>query len=63
MAGFSLKDHLFNAESLSDLADEFAVGVPGFDSAHFQAQALAGFPERELMERLDWMADCLEPHL
>ena len=63
MSGFSLKDHLFNAESLSDLAAEFSAGLPAFDAQRFQAEALAGFPDRELLERLEWMADCLEPHL
>ena len=63
MSGFSLKDHLFNAESLSDLAVEFSARLPAFDAQCFQAEALAGFPERELLERLEWMADCLEPHL
>ncbi|MBF9045258.1 hypothetical protein HKCCE4037_18085 [Rhodobacterales bacterium HKCCE4037] len=59
---FSLKDHLFNAESLGQLAAEFSV-LPGFDAEGFVAEALSGFPERELMERLEWMADCLEPRL
>lgn len=61
--GFSLKDHLFNAESMADLATEYAAGVPGFDAEGFQAETLAGFPERELMERLDWIADCIEKRL
>ena len=60
---FSLKDHLFNPETVGQLAAEFAAGVPGFDGARFASEALAGFPERELLARLDWMADCLEPHL
>lgn len=60
---FSLKDHLFNAVSIGELADEYAAGLPGFDAARFQQETLAGFPERALMERLDWIADCLEPHL
>ena len=59
---FSLKDHLFNAESLGQLAAEFSV-LPGFDAEGFVAETLSGFPERELMERLEWMADCLEPRL
>lgn len=42
MAKFSLKDHLFNEGSLSDLAAEFAAGVPDFDAAGFKADALAG---------------------
>ena len=60
---FSLKDHLFNSETVNQLAAEFAQGVPGFDANAFAAQALTGFPERELMQRLEWLADCLEPQL
>ncbi|WP_299614643.1 DNA alkylation repair protein [uncultured Tateyamaria sp.] len=62
-ATFSLKDQLFNADSLGDLADEFAAGVPGFDRDGFHAAALSGIAERTLMECLDWFADCAEPHL
>ncbi|WP_299591698.1 DNA alkylation repair protein [uncultured Tateyamaria sp.] len=62
-ATFSLKDQLFNADSLGDLADEFAGAVPGFDRDAFHADALSGIAERSLMECLDWFADCLEPHL
>jgi 3-methyladenine DNA glycosylase AlkC len=58
-----LKDQLFNAETLGRLAAEFAAGVPGFDGPRFVGAALDGFPDRELMARLDWMADCLEPQL
>lgn len=61
--GFSLKDHLFNTESIGDLAAEFAAGVTGFDAAGFHADVMAGLAERELMARLDWIADCLEPRL
>lgn len=60
---FSLKDHLFNAESIADLAAEFAAGVPGFDAKAFHADVMAGLGERELLARLDWIADCLEPRL
>lgn len=60
---FSLKDHLFNAETVGQLAAEFAAGVPDFDPARFSVKALAGFPERELMARMEWMADCLEEQL
>ena len=60
---FSLKDHLFNAETLGQLAQEFAAGVPGFDEDGFLADVLPGLEGRELLERLDWMADCLEPRL
>ncbi len=61
--GFSLKDHLFNAESMADLAAEYAAGIPGFDAEGFQAETVAGFPERELMERMEWIADCIEKRL
>ncbi|WP_298841979.1 DNA alkylation repair protein [uncultured Roseobacter sp.] len=58
-----LKDQLFNPESVEQLAGDFARGVPGFDRARFVEDALAGFPERELMARLDWLADCAEAQL
>ncbi|MGC1495187.1 MAG: DNA alkylation repair protein [Sulfitobacter sp.] len=60
---FSLKDHLFNAETIARLAGEYAAGLPHFDAERFQAEALSGFSERELMARMDWMADCLEGQL
>ncbi len=60
---FSLKDQLFNAESLSDLADEYARAVPGFDARAFHSAALSGVADRSLMDCLDWFADCLEPYL
>lgn len=60
---FSLKDHLFNADTVGQLAAEFAAGVPDFDAAAFLEKALAGFAERELMARMEWMADCLEEQL
>ncbi|WP_375228071.1 DNA alkylation repair protein [Roseobacter sp. S98] len=58
-----LKDQLFNAETVGLVADDFKRGVPGFDRARFVQDALAGFPERELMARLDWLADCAEAQL
>ena len=60
---FSLKDHLFNPTSVGQLAAEFAAGVPSFDAGRFQAEALAGFPERELMDRLEWLATCVGTQL
>lgn len=59
---FSLKDHLFNAQTLGDLAREHAV-LPGFDADAFLGRVLPGLDGRELMERLDWIADCLEAQL
>lgn len=60
---FSLKDQLFNADSLGDLADEYAAAVPGFDRDAFHAVALSGVADRTLVACLDWFADCLEPYL
>ncbi|WP_300055719.1 DNA alkylation repair protein [uncultured Roseobacter sp.] len=62
-AGYSLKDDLFNPRTVGQLAGEFAAGVPGFDAARFEKEALAGFPERELMARMEWLADCAEAQL
>lgn len=61
--GFSLKDHLFNAETVEQLARETARAVPGFDPDRFREDALAGFEGRELLQRLDWLADCMEAQL
>ena len=60
---FSLKDHLFNAETVGQLADEYGAAVPGFDAVLFQKQVLAGFGSRELMARLEWIADCVHAQL
>jgi 3-methyladenine DNA glycosylase AlkC len=60
--GFSLKDQLFNADTIGDLAAEYAV-LPGFDPARFQAKAVAGLEPRGLLERLAWLADCAEAQL
>ncbi|MGR3635200.1 MAG: DNA alkylation repair protein [Shimia sp.] len=61
--GFSLKDQLFNAESLRDLAQEYGRGIDGFDAVTFHAEVVAGLEGRELLERLDWIADCVETRL
>ncbi len=60
---FSLKDHLFNSDTLGQLAAEYAAGLPGFSAQSFLDVVLPGLPSRELKERIDWIADCLEPHL
>ncbi|WP_425098255.1 hypothetical protein [Tropicibacter sp. S64] len=61
-AGFSLADQLFNAGSVGDLAQEFAV-LPGFDEGRFLETCVPGLAGRGLLERLEWIADCLEPQL
>ncbi|MCT4559371.1 MAG: hypothetical protein N4A61_15080 [Pelagimonas sp.] len=61
-AGFSLSDQLFNADSIGGLAAEYAV-LPGFDPDRFTQETLAGFDGRGLLERLDWIADCVQTQL
>jgi len=60
--GYSLRDQLFNADTIGDLAREHSV-LPGFDAERFLEQAVAGLESRGLLERLDWLADCLEDQL
>lgn len=60
---FLLKDHLFNRRTVGQLAAEHAAAIPGFDADRFIAEAMDGFAERELMARIDWLADCLEAQL
>ncbi|MDA7428758.1 DNA alkylation repair protein [Primorskyibacter aestuariivivens] len=62
-AGFSLADQLFNAETLGQLAGEFAAGVPGFDAERYLAEVLPKLPDLELMARMEAMADGLEAQL
>ncbi|MEM9755833.1 MAG: hypothetical protein AAF914_07570 [Pseudomonadota bacterium] len=61
--GFSLRDALFNAETVAQLGREFSRGVDGFDAATFVDTAMAGLAERDLLDRLEWLATCLEPQL
>ncbi|WP_366141383.1 DNA alkylation repair protein [uncultured Shimia sp.] len=58
-----MKDQLFNVETLSDLAAEYSAAISDFDGAAFHRQVVAGLQGRELMERLDWIADCIEARL
>lgn len=61
--GFSLADQLFNEESISDLAAEHAAAIPGFDAADFTSEVISKFPDLALLERLEWITDCLEKRL
>lgn len=61
--GFSLADQLFNESSIGDLAAEFAAGVDGFDAEGFTKEVLSRFPDQALLERLEWIVDCLETRL
>ncbi|MGJ8603943.1 MAG: hypothetical protein ACSHXH_07410 [Marivita sp.] len=60
--GFSLKDELFNADTIGVLAREHCV-LPGFDPDRFMIKAVAGLAPRGLLERLEWLAECLEEQL
>ncbi|MFY0616859.1 MAG: hypothetical protein JXQ88_05245 [Shimia sp.] len=61
--GFSLKDQIFNSDSMRELASEFEAGLPGFDANDFHQEVVSGLQGREFMERLDWIADCVEKRL
>ena len=61
-AGASLSDQLFNADSIGDLAREYSV-LPGFDAERFVQDAVDGLTGRGLLERLDWIATCIEAQL
>ncbi len=58
-----LKDQLFNAQTVEQLASEYSKALPDFDPLRFQREALSGFPERELMARMEWLADCISTQL
>ncbi|SLN50220.1 hypothetical protein ROA7450_02486 [Roseovarius albus] len=60
---FSLKDHLFNPQSLSELAAEYAAALPDFDSKAFMTTVIPGLDSRELLERLEWISDCIQGQL
>ena len=60
---FSLKDDLFNHQSLSELSVRIAAARPGFGRAEFEKQVLSRFPELELKERINWIVTVLEAHL
>jgi hypothetical protein len=53
---FSLKDQLFNAQSVAALASAVKRAYPDFDKNAFERKTLAGFPERELKQRIEWLA-------
>lgn len=54
-----MKDQLFNATTVAQLSQEYASALPEFDAARFQREALGGFADRELMARMEWLADCV----
>lgn len=60
---FSLKDHLFNHDSVTLLADQVRTASERFDAGVFVAEVMSGLPERELKQRIAWISHCLRQHL
>ena len=60
---FSLKDQLFNAESVGELAGRLAGVLPRFRRAAFEREVLDRFADLELKERIAWIVTVLESYL
>lgn len=60
---FSLKDELFNPDTLGLLSTSVAGAYPRFRRKQFERQVLDRFRELELKARIDWMARCLNEYL
>ena len=60
---FSLKDHLFNRESVELFASYMHAAYPRFNKVAYVREALDAFPTLELKERITYMAELLETHL
>ena len=60
---FSLKDQLFNEETLAELTSAVSASQKGFQKAKFTRQVLAAFPDLELKARISHIVDVLEDHL
>ena len=56
---FSLKDRLFNANTLAQLAGNGESAAPEFNRAGFERATLAAFPQLELKERITCMVEQL----
>lgn len=57
-AGYSLKDDLFNADTVGRLARGF--GATGrVDGRRLEQSIMTRLPELELKQRISWIADCL----
>jgi 3-methyladenine DNA glycosylase AlkC len=59
----SLKDHLFNAERVGYLAQQFSAAVSGFDDKRFTRAVLKRLQPLELKQRIVLIAETLERHL
>ncbi len=60
---FSLKDHLFNVDTVTYLGDLFHKTDLSFDTKKFVKEVIAGCVSRELKERIVLIAEVLEQHL
>jgi 3-methyladenine DNA glycosylase AlkC len=60
---FSLKDHLFNKDSVTYLADLFVAVDPDFNKKKFVSEVVSKFPSLELKARIGWITEVLAKHL
>ncbi|MEZ6134514.1 MAG: hypothetical protein R3C53_06360 [Pirellulaceae bacterium] len=60
---FSLKDHLFNADRVRFLAQQFSSAVPDFDEAEFTRAVMQRLKKLELKQRIVHIAETLEQFL
>lgn len=60
---FSLKDHLFNKDSVTYLADLFVVADANFNKKKFVTEVVGKFSELELKARIGWITEVLTKHL
>lgn len=63
MAGFSLKDQLFNLDKVTYLAGLLKNGVPKFPKEDFVKSTVTKLHSLELKQRIVWIATVLEEHL
>lgn len=61
--GFSLKDQLFNADTVTLLADHLRQADAKFKHQAFTKRVLKAFPELELKARIEFMANSLQDFL
>lgn len=60
---FSLKDHLFNATKVKDLAHSIKAAYPEFESHKFAKEVVSKFKDLELKQRISHITDCLYTYL
>jgi 3-methyladenine DNA glycosylase AlkC len=60
---FSLKDHLFNQETMTRLGGLLAPVIPGFATDQFVAEVMAGMKPLELKQRITHVAGMVDRYL